>query len=94
MTGTFRALAVFAAAGTLVVYLVSVLGLLRLRAKNIQGDSEPFRAPGGAVLPIVCAIVIVGLLTSLTRKEQLATLGLALVGALPGYLRSRKTGEP
>jgi amino acid transporter len=94
MTGTFRALAVFAAAGTLVVYLVSVLGLLRLRAKNIQGDSEPFRAPGGAVLPIVCAIVIVGLLTSLTRKEQLATLGLALVGALPGYLRSRKTSEP
>ena len=93
MTGTFRALAVFAAAGTLVVYLVSVLGLLRLRAKNIQGDSEPFRAPGGAALPIVCALVIVGLLTSLTRRDTLATLGLALIGAIPGYMNARKGVE-
>ncbi len=90
VTGTFRQLAIFASAGTLVVYLISVLGLLRLRARNIQGDAEPFRAPGGAALPIVAAIVIVGLLWSLSLREQVATLGLALVGAIPGYLTSRR----
>jgi hypothetical protein len=37
--------------------------------------------------------VIVGLLTSLTRRDTLATLGLALIGAIPGYLRGRKGVE-
>jgi len=91
LTGTFRAFAVFASAGTLIVYLISVLGLLRLRSKNVQGDAAPFRAPGGAVVPFICALVIVGLLASLTRREQLATLGLAAIGALPGYLKSRES---
>lgn len=91
LTGTFRQLAIFASAGTLVVYLISVLGLLRLRARDVQGDSAPFRAPGGIVVPLVAALVIVGLLVSLSRREQLATLGLAVIGALPGYLKSRES---
>jgi len=93
LTGTFRALAVFASAGTLVVYLISVLGLIRLRKMNIQGDVAPFRVPGGMVVPVISSLVIVGLLVSLTLREQLATVGLAVVGAIPGLLRGR-SGVP
>jgi APA family basic amino acid/polyamine antiporter len=91
VTGTFRQLAIFASAGTLLVYAISVLGLLRLRKMGVQGDAEPFRAPGGVLLPIVSTIIIAGLLWSLRWQEQVAAFGLALVGAIPGYLTSRKT---
>jgi len=90
LTGTFRTLVIFASAGTLMVYLISVLGLLRLRTLDVQGDAAPFRAPGGVVVPVVAALVIVGLLLSLSLREQLATVGLALVGAIPGYLKRRE----
>lgn len=89
VTGTFRQLAVFAASGTLLVYVISVLGLLRLRKLGVQGDAEPFRAPGGALLPAILAVVIAGLLWSLRWQEQVAAFGLAVVGAIPGYLSTR-----
>ena len=73
------------------MYLISVLGLLRLRARDVHGEAPPFRVPGGAVVPVIASVVIVGLLASLSLREQLATAGLALVGAIPGYLISRKT---
>lgn len=90
VTGTFRQLAIFAAAGTLAVYGITVLGVLRLRARNVQGEGEPFRAPGGALVPIVAALVIAGLLWSLSLREQLATLGLAVVGAIPGLVKGSR----
>lgn len=93
LTGTFRTLVIFASAGTLVVYLISVLGLLRLRAKGVRSDAPPFLAPGGVAVPILAAVVIVGLLLSLSLREQLATVGLALVGAIPGYFQGRKRVE-
>ena len=34
---------------------------------------------------------VVGLLLSLSLREQLATLGLAAVGVIPGYLRGRES---
>ncbi|HKP30429.1 MAG TPA: APC family permease [Gemmatimonadales bacterium] len=90
VTGTFRQLAIFASAGTLLVYAISVLGLLRLRKLGVQGDSEPFRAPGGVLLPAICTIIIAGLLWSLRWQEQVAAFGLAIVGAIPGYLTTRR----
>lgn len=90
VTGTFRSLVIFATAGTLVVYLVSVAGLLRLRQKGVQGEAAPFRVPGGPIVPLIAAAMMVTLLASLTRVELLATAGLAIVGAIPGYLSGRK----
>ena len=84
-------LEIFASAGTLLVYAISVVGLLRLRKLGVQGDSEPFRAPGGVLLPAICTIIIAGLLWSLGWQQQVAAFGLAIVGAIPGYLTTRKT---
>lgn len=92
MTGTFRQLAVFAASGTLLVYLVTVLGLLRLRARGVQAGDVPFRAPGGAALPLVAAVILVGLLLSLSWSELGAAGGLAVVGLVPGALLARRFG--
>jgi uncharacterized iron-regulated membrane protein len=57
---------------------------------DVQGDAEPFRAPGGIVLPVFSVLVIAGLLWSLRWQEQVAAFGLAIGGAIPGYLTARK----
>jgi amino acid transporter len=93
VTGTFRQLAIFASSGTLLVYAISVLGFVRLRKLRVQGEAEPFRAPGGMLLPILCTIIIAGLLWSLPWHQQAAAFGLAIVGAIPGYLTTRKAGS-
>jgi APA family basic amino acid/polyamine antiporter len=91
ITGTFRQLAIFAAAGTLAIYLVCALGVLRLRARGLRGAETPFVVPGGPVVPLLSAAIVIGLLSSLSARELLATLGLTVVGFIPGYLQRKET---
>ena len=45
-SGTFRQIAVLATAGTLLLYLIACLSVLRLRTKGVAGNGTPFVAPG------------------------------------------------
>ena len=89
LSGTFRQLAVFAAAGTLTVYLISALGVLRLRRLGVGQEEQPFVVPGGPVIPVIAAVIVVGLLSSLTVQELLATGALAGAGLIAGAVRAR-----
>ncbi len=85
LTGSFRQLVIIGSSGTLVLYLICCLGLLRLRAREIAMAGEPFRAPGGAFVPLVASAIIVWMLTTLERKELVAAAGLVIVsGAVYG----------
>jgi basic amino acid/polyamine antiporter, APA family len=77
-TGSFRQLVIVATSGTLLLYLICCLGLLRLRAKRVETDGEPFRAPGGPFVPIAASAIIVWMLTTLELKEL--TAAFVLVG--------------
>jgi amino acid transporter len=87
-SGSFRQLAILASAGTLLLDLVIALAVLRLRHLGVQGEAPPFVVRGGPFVPIVAVLVIVGLLSTLTRGELLATGGLVVVAA-GGYVMSR-----
>lgn len=89
LSGTFTTLAVFASAGTLMIYLAAALGLLRLRRLAPPGAQAPFVVPFGPVVPLLAAAIVVGLLSALTLKELLATLALAVAGFIPGLIRAR-----
>lgn len=91
LTGTFRALVTLSASATLLVYLVTCLGVLRLR--RTRPDAGGFRAPGGAVLPIAAAALIAYLLASLARVELLA-LGALGGGLLAAYATLRPWARP
>ncbi len=75
LSGTFRQLGTLASSGTLLVYLVCCLGVLRLRAKNIVSDEPPFRVPFGPVVPLAACAIILWMLSTLTVLE----LGAALI---------------
>jgi amino acid transporter len=89
LTGTFRQLAVFAAAGTLAIYLISALGVLRLRRLQVSQRENPFVVPGGPVIPLIAALIIVSQLATLTTLELLTTSGLAAAGVIVGAFRAR-----
>jgi amino acid transporter len=74
-SGSFRQIAVLAVAGTLLLYLITCLSVLRLRAKRIARMGAPFIAPGGAATPLAASAIIVWLLSTLARTELLATVG-------------------
>jgi APA family basic amino acid/polyamine antiporter len=81
-SGTFREIASLAVAGTLVLYLICCLGVLRLRARAVAGAGPPFIAPGGTFVPLAAAAMIVWLLTTLAWRELVATLGFVLVAGI------------
>ncbi len=76
LSGTFRALATLGASGTLCIYLVCCVGVLRLRARGVRVDahagSAPFVAPGGPLVPVLASVAIVAILTGLRGQELVA----------------------
>ncbi len=81
-SGSFRQIALLAVSGTLVLYLICCLGVLKLRAGNIADTGEPFIVPGGPVVPIAACGIILWLLTTLAMNEMIATLVFVLAVAL------------
>jgi basic amino acid/polyamine antiporter, APA family len=82
LSGTFRQLGTLASSGTLLVYLVCCLGVLRLRAKNVVSDEAPFRVPFGPLIPLAACAIILWMLSTLTRLELGAALGFVVVVGL------------
>jgi APA family basic amino acid/polyamine antiporter len=72
-TGSFRDIAVLTVAGTLVLYLIVCVGVLRLRLRQVAESGAPFVAPGGPVVPIAAAAIIIWLLSTLAWREMVAT---------------------
>jgi basic amino acid/polyamine antiporter, APA family len=93
-TGSFRQLVIVASSGTLLLYLICCLGLLRLRAKNIAMDGEPFHAPGGSFVPVAASAIIVWMLTTLEWRELIAAFILVAVSGLVYWLYGRRVPSP
>jgi APA family basic amino acid/polyamine antiporter len=81
-TGSFRQLVIVASSGTLVLYLICCLGLLRLRARNVAMDGEPFHAPGGWFVPLAASLIIVWMLTTLRWQELVGAFVIVAVSAI------------
>jgi basic amino acid/polyamine antiporter, APA family len=67
--GGFKQLAIIASASSLIIYLAAVLATLKLRRSSVQNMEKTFRVPGGVVIPMLAAGVIIWLLSNLTKQE-------------------------
>jgi amino acid transporter len=92
-SGSFRQIAVLAVAGTLVLYMICCLGVLRLRAMKVAQGGTPFVVPGGPLVPIAAAAIIVWLLSTLALKEMIATAGVVAVAAAIYYAKFLTEGS-
>lgn len=83
VSGTFKALAILAAASTLVMYLATAIAVLVLRRRSVTVGKPPFVIPGGPVVPLIAAVTIVAVLSTLAWRE-LAAIGVMLaVSSVP-----------
>lgn len=94
MTGTFKQLLILSSSGSLVLYLICCLGVLRLRARNVAIDSSPFKIPFGPVVPVAACAIIVWMLSTLSFKEIWATLAfISVVGIAYAVHEYRRTAD-
>ena len=70
ISSSFRQLAVLANVAALTLYLMCVTASFELQRRDVRADGAiPFSVPGGPIIPILAATVIVWLLSSATRRE-------------------------
>jgi APA family basic amino acid/polyamine antiporter len=69
LTSGFEGLALIATSATLLVYLGCCVGAWELRRRDVRGAGEPFRVPGGALVPLLACALILYLLSSVTPRE-------------------------
>ena len=70
ISSSFTQLAVLANVAALTLYLMCVTASYELQRRDVRADGAiPFAVPGGPVVPILAACVIVWLLSNATRRE-------------------------
>jgi amino acid transporter len=87
ITGAFKPLAILASVSLLLVYLAICLAALKLRVTRSL-PAGAFRAPGGPLVPVLGAMMVLWLLAHTTRGEA-AGIGLAAASAAAYYLARR-----
>lgn len=94
LTGTFKLLAIMSSSGTLLLYLICCLGVLRLRARKIAIDGTPFTIPFGPLVPVAACVIIIWMLSTLAFREIGFTLAIVsvvgIIYAIWEYWRSAR----
>jgi amino acid transporter len=84
VSGTFQQLIVMASAALLVVYGATVAAAVVLRRRDVRAGGEPFRTPGGYLIPLLAASVVLWLLAQTTWRERVG-VAVLLAGASVVY---------
>jgi basic amino acid/polyamine antiporter, APA family len=93
ISSSFTQLAVLANVAALTLYLMCVAASFELQRRDVRADGGiPFAVPGGPVIPILAASVIVWLLSNATRRE-FGVEALVLAVAAMFYFIRRTGGQ-
>jgi basic amino acid/polyamine antiporter, APA family len=95
VTATFQRLALIASVATLIIYITCCLATLRLRRLGLRSVDPPLVLPGGPAIPGLALVVLLWMLTSVSRQEHTA-LGVFFAAVAVLYLvgRVRRRGLP
>ena len=89
-SGTFERLAVLSNIGALGVYFMCAVSVVILRRRDVRSDGEPFRIPGGLLIPVLaCAAILWVMFETITQRELVA-LAITFAVGLVGFLLSRR----
>lgn len=95
IAGAFRQLAIVSSAAILLVNLAVVLAVPVLRRRNVRSGDYVFQLPGGPLIPICGALVVLWMLSNIARDEAIGVGLLVLVSSvLYLYARHRKRKVP
>ena len=90
LSGTFRQLVVLSSAGTMLMHFVIALAVLKLRRDPRFAAQPGFSAPGGPLVPVLTALVLLWLFSTLRPLEHLALAAICVIAAIPALLQRRR----
>ena len=92
LAGGFRQLAIISSASVLLIYLGVSLSVIKLRTvKNLVPNIKLFRIRGGYTVPILSSLVILWLLSNLSKNELLGIgLFLIIISLIYGLINLKK----
>lgn len=94
VTSGFEQLAIIANVSAALVYLGCAAAAWKLRRMNVrQADGVPFRIPGGASAPVLAAVAIVFLLSSVTVAEWKVLVAVIVAASVLYVLSTIRRGE-
>ncbi|MEJ7812657.1 MAG: amino acid permease, partial [Gemmatimonadaceae bacterium] len=87
LTGTFERLAILANVAALTLYFLCAVSAWELRRRDVRvaGGSEPFRAPGGPLIPALACGAVAWLLWATVTWREIIAVGAVLAVALVAY---------
>jgi len=97
IAGAFRELAIVSSASILLVDLAVVLAVPVLRKRDVRAGERAgeyvFRLPGGPLIPICGALVVLWTLSNIARDEAIG-VGLLVLVSSAFYLYARRKQKP
>lgn len=91
LSGTFEPLAVFANLAALMLYFLCAIAAWVLRKRDVRMDGEPFKTPGGPLVPIAACLGIAWVFYETVAMDQFVALVavLAMIVTLYGIRKWR-----
>jgi basic amino acid/polyamine antiporter, APA family len=91
LSGTFERLAVLSNIAVLGSYFLSAIAAWVLRRRGVRGEGEPFRTPGGPLVPVLACIAIAWVVSQTITRREFAAVGAVLAPSMVAYaLRARR----
>ena len=90
-SGTFEQLAVLSNLAGLLVYIGVAVAAWLLRVRDVRLAGEPFRAPGGPVVPVLACLAIAAVIVATVTRTEFIALGIAVVISTAAFMaRARR----
>jgi basic amino acid/polyamine antiporter, APA family len=93
LSGTFERLAILANASILTLYFLCAVAAFVLRRRDVRAGGEPFRSPGGPLVPALTCAAIAWVLTETISLRELTAVGALILVALALYAVRGWRGE-
>ena len=94
--GSLKQLAILSSASTLLIYLGVVLATIRLRYTKVA-TAKTCRVPGGLVIPILASVLIIWILSNLSKEEMIgigiSMLVLSLIYVVMEWVKRKQKGN-
>jgi basic amino acid/polyamine antiporter, APA family len=93
-SSSFTPLAILANVAALTLYLMCVAASFELQRRGVRSGGVPFALPGGPLVPLLAASVIVWMLSHATRREFLVEAIVLSVAAVFYVIRRKSALSP
>jgi L-asparagine transporter-like permease len=89
LSGSFESLLILTNVSGLLVYIAVAISAWELRRRDVRAHGAPFIAPGGAAVPILTCVIIVGVIVATVSRTEVSAVAGVMAMSVVVYLVRR-----